>query len=83
MADEPRPVEVLEAQMTAISDTHTNLVGLIEKTAGIQAELGSAGFQDFADGVGEPFSAMTMASEALQKILHAVELERNRIRNEE
>jgi hypothetical protein len=83
MSEESKPVDVLEAQMTAISDTHKNLAGLIEKAARVQSDLLSAGFQEFSDALGEPFSAMSTAAEKLQELLHRVEIERNRIRNEE
>lgn len=83
MSEESNPVDVLEAQITAISDTHSNLAGLIEKAARIQSELLSAGFQEFSDAIGEPFSAMSTAADKLQKLVHSVEIERNRIRNEE
>ena len=83
MSEGSKPVDVLEAQITAISDTHQNLAGLIEKTARIQSELLSAGFGEFSDAVGEPFSAMSTATEKLQELLHSIEIERNRIRNEE
>ena len=83
MSEGSKPVEVLESQITEISDTHTNLVGLIEKATRVQAELLSAGFQEFSDAVGEPFSAMSTAAEKLQELVHTIEIERNRIRNEE
>lgn len=75
-------IETLETRMTAISDTQTNLAGLVEKTARIQSELMSAGFQQFSDAVGEPFPAMSTAAEKLQEIFHDLDIEKNRIRNE-
>jgi hypothetical protein len=83
MSEESKPVDVLEAQITAISDTHTNLAGLIEKLVRVQSELLSAGFPEFSDVIGGPFSAMSTAAEKLQELLHEIEIERNRIRNEE
>lgn len=78
----PEPVDVLETQLTAISDTQDNLAGLIEKTARVQAELEAAGFAEFSQAMGEPFTAMSMAVDHLQEIAHKMEIERNRIRNE-
>lgn len=75
--------DALDAQMTAISDTQDNLAGLIEKCAGIQSELEAAGFSEFSGAVSEPFTALSMASENLRELHHKMELERNRIRNEE
>ena len=83
MSEESKPVDVLEAQITAISDTQKNLTGLIGKAARVQSELLSAGFQEFSDAISEPFSMMSAAAEQLQEVLHRVEIERNRIRNEE
>lgn len=83
MPEESEPVDVLEAQITAMTDTRTNLTGLIEKLVRIQSELQSGGFQEFADSVGEPFSALSTATEKLEELIHASEIERNRIRNEE
>jgi len=83
MSGESKPIDVLEAQITAISDTHENLAGLVEKSVRVQSELLDAGFQEFSDAIGEPFSAMSSAAEKLQKLLHNIEIERNRIRNEE
>ena len=83
MSEDPKPIDVLEAQITAIDDTHKNLVGLIEKATRIQSELMSAGFQEFSDAIGDPFSEMSTAAEKLKKLLHDVEIERNRTRNEE
>ena len=83
MSEEPKPIDVLEAQITAISDTQKNLTGLIEKAVRVQSELLSAGFQEFADAIGEPFSALSGAAEKLQELVHSLEIETNRIRNEE
>ena len=83
MSEESNPIEVLEAQMTAIEDTNSNLTGLVEKVARIQSDLLTGGFQEFSDAVGEPFGAMATASEKLQALLHDIEIERNRIRNEQ
>jgi len=83
MSEESEPIAALEAQITAITDTHTNLAGLIEKLVRIQSELLSAGFQEFSDAVGEPFSAVSTAADELKQLLHKLEIERNRIRNEE
>jgi hypothetical protein len=75
-------VEALEAQLTAVSDTQRNVAGLVEKAAGIQGDLLSAGFTDFSNAVGEPFAALSSAAEQLQALAHDMEIERNRIRNE-
>lgn len=83
MSEESKPVDILEAQITAISDTHSNLVGLIEKAARIQSELMSANFEEFSDAMGGPFSNMSGAAEKLKELGHDMEIERNRIRNEE
>jgi hypothetical protein len=75
-------VDALEAQITAVEDTHRNVTGLVEKTAGIQGDLLNAGFTAFSDAVGEPFAALSTAAEKLQALVHDMEIERNRIRNE-
>jgi hypothetical protein len=83
MSEKSKPIDVLESQITAISDTHKNLAGLIEKAARIQTELMSTTFQKFSDAIGEPLTAMSTAADKLQELLHSLEIERNRIRNEE
>jgi hypothetical protein len=83
MSEEPKPVEILEAQITAIFDTHKNIAGSIEKTTRIQADLSAAGFGEFADRLNEPFSDLSSAAEKVQSLLHDIEIERNRARNEE
>ncbi|MEW6332789.1 MAG: hypothetical protein AB1558_00805 [Thermodesulfobacteriota bacterium] len=83
MSEEMKPVDVLETQITAISDTQKNLAGLIEKAARVQSDLLSGGFQEFSDAIGEPFTLMSAAVEKLQDVLHRAEIEKNRIRNEE
>ncbi len=83
MSEEPKSIVVLEAQSTAISDTHKNIIGLIEKVSRVQAELSAAGFQEFADGLSAPFSDLSTAAEKLQQLLHDAEIERNRMKNEE
>lgn len=83
MAEEPKPVEILEAQMTALADTHKNIAGSIEKATRIQETLSTAGFQEFADRIAAPFSDLSNAAEKVQSLLHDVEIERNRTRNEE
>ena len=82
MSNQTDAINVLESQITEISDTQKNLVGLIEKTTRVQTELMTAGFDKFSDAVGEPFSAMSQAAENLTRIQHDIETERNRIRNE-
>jgi hypothetical protein len=82
-SEDPKPVEILEAQMTAILDTHKNVVGSIEKTIRIQEDLSNAKFQEYADRLSAPFSDLSSAAEKLQALLHEVEIERNRMRNEE
>jgi hypothetical protein len=83
MSEEPDPIRVLETQITAISDTQKNVKGLIEKAARIQTDLLTAGFQEFSDAMGKPFSALSTAAEQLGELGHNLEIERNRIRNEE
>lgn len=83
MSEDPKPVDVLESQLTAIADTHKGLAGLIEKAARVRSELASAEFQAFSDALGEPSALMSTAAEQLQDVLHRAEIERNRIRNEE
>jgi hypothetical protein len=82
MSDETKSIEALEAQMTAITDTHRNIAGLIEKVSRIQAELATAGFQEFSDGLSAPFSDLSNVAEKLQKLLHDAEIERNHMRTE-
>jgi hypothetical protein len=82
MAEPSDPIEVVERQVTAISDTHANLAGLIQKTTRIQAELAEAGLDDFADRIGVIFASLSGVAEELQKVLHDVEIERNRRRTQ-
>lgn len=76
------PVDVLEAQIGAVSDTNTNLRGLIEKVARIQAELSSADLEAFAEALGDSFSALSSAADGLQAVAHDLEIERNRLASE-
>lgn len=82
MNDEVQTIETLEDEITAISDTHTNVVGLVQKMASTQVALSDAGFERFSEDVGEAFAALSMAADSLQDTVHDAELERNRIRNE-
>ena len=82
MAESADPIEVVERQVTAITDTHANLAGLIQKTTRIQAELAVAGLEDLADRIGEVFAGLSAVAEELQKVLHDVEIERNRMRTQ-
>ncbi len=80
MAEQPDPIEVVEKQVTAITDTHANLAGLIQKTTRIQSELAEAGLNKFADQLGGIFAALSGVAEDLQTVLHGIEIERNRLR---
>ncbi len=82
MSEETDTIETLEDEITAMSDTHTNVVGLVQKMASTQVALADAGFERFSDDVGEAFAALTMAADSLQDTVHDAELERNKIRNE-
>jgi DNA repair ATPase RecN len=82
MAEQSDPVDVVEQQLTAITDTHGNLAGLIQKTTRIQAELAEAGLEDLADRIGLVFASLSDVAEELQKVLHDVEIERNRLRTQ-
>lgn len=82
MTAQPDPIDVVEKQVTAITDTHTNLAGLIQKTSRIQSELAEAGLEAFADQIGGIFAALAGVAEELQTVLHAVEIERNRMRSQ-
>ncbi len=81
--EDPKPVEILEAQLTALTDTHKNVVGSIEKTIRTQEDLSNGGFTEQAERLGAPFSDLSNAAEKLQALIHEVEIERNRMRNEE
>lgn len=76
------PIDVVEKQVTAITDTHSNLAGLIQKTTRIQAELGEAGLEAFADRMGGIFASLSGVAEELQSVLHDIEIERNRMRTQ-
>ena len=82
MSDANKPIETLENEITAITDTHTNVVGLVQKLAASQLALSEAGFGDFSKQVEEAFAALSMSADTLQSAMHDAELERNRIRNE-
>ena len=82
MAEELQAVEVLEKQLTALTETHKHVAGLIEKLARIQAELMDAGYDSRADELAAPFSALSSAAENLQETSHSIEIERNQLRNE-
>lgn len=81
--EDPKPVELLEAQLTALADIHNNVGGSIQKAVRIQEDLSSAGFEEQADRLNGPFSDLSNAAEKLQALIHDVEIERNRMRNEE
>lgn len=55
---------------------------LIEKLAGVQSELMSAGEDSLSSKVGEVFSNESKNQEALKKILDDLEMELNRLRNQ-
>lgn len=76
------PIEVLETQISAIADTSTNLRGLVEKIARIQAELSAADMEDHADALADSFSTLSGAVDGLQETVHDLEIERNRMANE-
>ena len=76
------PIDVVEKQITAITDTHTNLAGLIQKTTRIQSELAEAELEKFADQIGGIFASLSEVAEELQKVLHGIEIERNRMRTQ-
>lgn len=82
MDDQDQTIETLEDEITAMSDTHTNVVGLVQKMASTQVALSDAGFESFSEDVGEAFAALSMAADSLQETVHDAEIERNRIRNE-
>jgi hypothetical protein len=82
VTEQPDPIEVVERQITALTDTHTNLAGLIQKTSRIQSELAEAGLEAFASQVEGIFAALSAVAEDLQDILHGVEIERNRLRSQ-
>lgn len=84
MADESNTpsIEVLETQLGAVSDTNTNLRGLIEKIARIQTELSEAGLDEFAETLGSSFSALSGVADGLQAAVHDMEIERNRLASE-
>lgn len=84
MAEETNtsPIEVLETQISAIADTNTNLRGLIEKIARIQAELSAADMDSFAETLGNSFSALSSVADGLQESAHDLEIERNRLASE-
>jgi hypothetical protein len=82
MAEEKNKIAILEEQMNEFKDTHNNITGLVEKIAGVQAKLQENEFKSFADAAGEIFSLASDAAMKLQAVMHDMELERNRLRNE-
>jgi hypothetical protein len=82
MPDDAKKIELLNAQMNAVGDTKTNLVGLIEKATGIQLELMEGGLDSFADRLGKVFSPVSKVVEDLQEVHDDMEMERNRLQNE-
>ena len=82
MTERPNPIDVLDQQVTAITDTHGNLAGLIQKTTRIQVELAEAGLDALADRIQGVFAGLSDVAEELQKVLHDVEIERNRMRTQ-
>ena len=83
MSEEKKPLEVLEAQITALQDTHRNVTGLIEKLTRVRSELDEVEFGEFAGKLREPFLALSASADKLHEIAHDMEIERNRRRNEE
>jgi hypothetical protein len=82
IVEQQDPIDVVEKQVTAITDTHSNLAGLIQKTSRIQTELAEVGLEAFADQIGGIFAALSGVAEELQTVLHDVEIERNRMRTQ-
>ena len=82
MTERPNPIDVLDQQVTAITDTHGNLAGLIQQTTRIQVELAEAGLDALADRIQGVFAGLSDVTEELQKVLHDVEIERNRMRTQ-
>lgn len=82
MADEQKNAKLLDEQLTAISDTHNHLTGLIEKATRAQMDLMEGGFDSLSEQVAKAFSKISEATEDLKKVKTSLELERNRLRNE-
>lgn len=82
MTEDTNPISVLEEQLTALSDTRTNLVGLIEKGSRVQMDLAEAGYDNFSEEVAKAFGTISAAAEEIQKVHENIELERNRMQNE-
>jgi len=80
MADATNKIQLLEAQITAATDTYKNVAGLVEKLAKIQAALMESGFDAFADEVSEPFSGLSTAAEKIQALLHKMAAECSALR---
>lgn len=80
--NDTKTLEILEEEITAINDTHRNLVGLVEKMASTQLALDEAGYREFSTSVGQAFGDLTNAAVCLEQVAHDADLERNRIRNE-
>lgn len=79
MADAINKVTVLDEQVTAVTDTHKNLAGLVEKLARVQAALMEAGLDTLSDRVSQPFTTLSTAAEEIQALLHDMEEERGEL----
>lgn len=79
MADAINKVTVLDEQITAATDTHKNLAGLVEKLAKVQAALMEANLDALSDRVSQPFTTLSTAAEEIQALLHDMEEERGEL----
>ena len=82
MTEQADPIDVLERQITALTDTHSNLAGLIQKTSRVQTELSEGRLETQAARIEGIFAALSDVAEELQAVIHGLEIERNRLQSQ-
>ncbi len=82
MSEESQMIEMMHDQQKSVEDTCTNLEGLIRKLAGVNQELGAAGYEKFTQLLAGPFAMLSEIHTELHQIGHMMELEYNRLVNE-
>ena len=74
MTDANDKARALDEQITAVTDTHKNVAGLVEKLARVQAALMEAGLD--ADKVAPSFTSLSASAEEIEALLHRMEEDR-------
>lgn len=74
MADANDKARALDEQITAVTHTHKNVAGLVEKLAKVQAALIEAGLD--GNKVSPSFTSLSESAEEIEALLHRMEEDR-------